>query len=111
VRLAEVPLRLRWLELETAAALRAGRAADAVTDYRQALAVLRSTGRWADAVVLHRLGAQALAASPAEAQAARDAADTLEAQIIADAPPASRTSLRQTLARRWHDEAGKTDGH
>jgi len=106
VRLGEVPVRLDWLELEIAAALRAGNAGTAAARYREALSVLRSAGRWAGAITLHRLGALALANLPAEAQAANSAADALQAVVLADTPEAARASLRGVLARRWQAEGG-----
>jgi len=56
--------------------------------------------------VLHRLGARALSGS--EAAAAKDIADALLAQMLDDAPPESRTALRETLARREREESGAT---
>ncbi len=106
VRLGEVPVRLEWLELEVAAALRAGNGDAAATRYREALAVLRTTGRWAGAITLHRLGALALANTPAEAHIASGAADTLQAQVLADSAEPARAALRQILARRWQSESG-----
>ncbi|MEO6075741.1 MAG: protein kinase, partial [Dokdonella sp.] len=96
-RLGEIPLRLDWLELEIATALRGDHAAEAIERYREALAILRSTGRWIGSVLLHRLGALALLDRPAEAQAARDAADAQQAQLLADAPADARNSLRGLL--------------
>jgi len=106
VHLGEVPVRLKWLELEVAAALRSGKIADAGARYRESLAILKTTGRWGDAVVLHRLGARALSGS--EAAAAKDIADALLAQMLDDAPPQARTALRETLARREREESGAT---
>ena len=110
VRLGEVPVRLEWLELEIAVALRSGDGGAAAARYREALAVLRTTGRWAGAIALHRLGALALASVPAETQAARSAADALQAQVLADTPEALRASLRNALARRWQSESGTSHG-
>jgi tetratricopeptide (TPR) repeat protein len=110
LRIGEVPLRLQWLQLEVAAALRAGKAADAAARYREALPILKTTGRWADAVLLHRLGARALAGRRSEADAARAAADAQQAQLLADAPPAAREDLRRHLDARWRAESGDDHG-
>lgn len=109
-RLGEVPLRLEWLELEIAAALQSGQRADAASRYRDALTILKTVARWADAVALHRLGARALGDTTMEAKTARAAADMLQAQILADAPAAARDSLQRQLEERWRDEAGDEHG-
>jgi hypothetical protein len=108
--LGEVPLRLQWLELEIAAALRAGKVDDAAARYRQALAILKSTGRWGDAAILHRLGSLALAGHVAEAEAARASAEAQQAQLVQDAPESARASLLAELARRLRDEQGTRHG-
>lgn len=108
--LGEVPLRLQWLELEVAAALRSGKLDDAKTYYRQALAILKTTGRWGDATILHRLGADALAAHPAEADAARANAQAQQTLLLQDAPESARPALESELARRWREERGVTHG-
>ena len=111
LRVGEVPLRLQWLQLEIATALRAGKPADAAARYREALPIVKSTGRWADAVLLHRLGERALADRRSEAEAARSAADALQAQLLADAPAAARDGLRAQLDARWQSESGDRHGH
>jgi len=109
-RLVEIPVRLQWLELEVAAALRSGQAADAAARYREAAAALRNVGRWADAVLLHRLGARALAATPGEAKVATDAETASQTQLFAAAPAAARPRLTQLIERRWREESGNGDG-
>ena len=104
-QLGEVPLRLQWLQLELAVALRVGAPDDAAARYREALALLTASGRFRDAWLIHALGERALAANHAEAAAARDAADSARAQLLADAPAALRASLQQRLEQRWRDEA------
>lgn len=106
LRLGEVPFRLQWLEMEMASDLRSGKPADAAARYREALAILRTSGRWGDAVVLHRLGARALAGNVAEADAARAAADALQAQVLADTPTDERESLRKRWAQQLLEDAG-----
>ena len=44
-QLGEIPVRLTWLQLELAAALRDGRKNEALTHYREALSLLKSSGR------------------------------------------------------------------
>lgn len=105
-RLGEIPLRLDWLELEIATALRNGNRAEANDRYREVLTILRTTGRWKASAVLHRLGALALVDRPAEARAARDAADAQQAQLLADAPPSSRTALSAVLDQRLIELTG-----
>ena len=61
-QLGQVPFRLEWLELEIAASLRSDRKADAASRYREVLGLLKDTGRYANAAVLHELGARALQA-------------------------------------------------
>jgi tetratricopeptide (TPR) repeat protein len=105
--LGEVPLRLQWLELEIAAALRGGQLDDAIARYRQALAILKTAGRWGDAVILHRLGAEALAAHSAEAEAARASAQAQQTQLLHDAAETARPALESELARRLREERGE----
>jgi tetratricopeptide (TPR) repeat protein len=105
-RLGEVPLRLLWLELQAAAALRGGKPDDAATHYRQALAILKTTGAWADAAILHELGAVALASRPSDASAARANAQAQQTQLLRDAPEGARAGLQAELTRRLRDEAG-----
>lgn len=109
-RLREIPLRLEWLQLEIATALRAGNRAEASARYRDVLTILRSTGHWNASVLLHRLGALALLDRPAEAQAARDAADAQQVQLLADAPAGARKSLRSLLDGQLRD-LGIEHGH
>ncbi len=109
-RLNDVPLRLAWLELEIAGALRNGNAAAAIARYHEALPLLRTAGRSANAGLLHRLGELALAGNRAEAEAARAAAAAARTRLLDDAPAASRASLEAALARRWREETGRDDG-
>ena len=102
-RLNEVPLRLEWLELEIAAALRAGNAAGAIGHYREALSLLKTVGRYADAGILHTLGEAAYRGHPADADAAHAAAEAARAQLLADAPATVRPLLDAELARRLRE--------
>ncbi len=106
-RLSEVPLRLMWLELETAAALRSGNDTVAATHYRSALPLLKNVGYYSGASLLHGLGALALAGNAVEATAARTASQSARAQLLADAPRDSRATLEKELARRWRDTTGQ----
>ncbi len=99
-QLGEIPLRLEWLELELAMALHDKNGADAVSHYQEALTVLKSSGRYRDAVLIFELGERAYQANNAEASAARTAADAARTQLLADTPAASRESLQQLLQRR-----------
>jgi hypothetical protein len=54
--------------------------------------------------MLHELGARALASTPAEADAARDAARAAREHLLEDAPPAARERLQALLERRLQDE-------
>jgi hypothetical protein len=105
-QLGQVPFRLEWLELEMASALRANRMTDVANRYREALALLRDVGRYANAHVLHELGARALPKDGREAVAARAAADEARAALIAAAPPASKASLETTIAHRLEQDVG-----
>jgi Tfp pilus assembly protein PilF len=109
-QLGEVPLRLGWLELEIAAALRDNSDAQAATRYREAVALLKNSGRYYDEVLIHELGERAMKGSNAEASAAHVAAATARAQLLADTPAAARESLEQWLQRRWREESGSIDG-
>jgi len=110
-QLGAVPLRLQWLQLELAVATRSGNAVDAVARYRETAALLKSSGRYRDAWLVYALGARALGSNRADADAARDAAESARKQLLADTPEASRESLRQLLQRRWLEESGSGDGH
>lgn len=103
-RLREVPVRLEWLSLEIAAALRGVDRATAARRYREALALMKGIDRYAGATILHELGARALTPTPAEADAARGAAQTARARLLEDAPPAARERLQQRLDQRLQDE-------
>jgi eukaryotic-like serine/threonine-protein kinase len=107
-RLNEVPLRLEWLELEMAMAVRGGNAADAATRYREALALLKNSGRFATAGTLHTLGAAALTGHATDIAAAQSAADAARERILADAPENARTALATELARQLR-ESMETD--
>ncbi|HEX6832162.1 MAG TPA: tetratricopeptide repeat protein, partial [Rudaea sp.] len=108
-RLAEIPVRLQWLELETAFALRQRRNDEAARRYREAIAILKTTGNWAGAAVLHELGARALPAGTAEATAAQAAAAQQRQQLLAQAPPDARQALGDAIAREL-DEIGGDHG-
>ena len=105
-QMGQVPFRLEYLELDIAASLAAGRKADAVNRYREALALLKDAGRYAHADALHALGARAFAANGAEANAALAAADAARKQLLADAPAEARASLERELARRLQQDIG-----
>ena len=102
-RLNEVPLRLQWLELEIAAALGAEDRRLAVSQYRQALAMLKDVGDYAHADAIHELGARALPAG-AEADAALAAAKAARTRLLASAPADARERFGAALERRLHDE-------
>ncbi|MFI4969248.1 MAG: protein kinase [Lysobacterales bacterium] len=108
-QLGEVPVRLEWLELEIATALRSHDLAGAARRYREALPLLKGAGRYAGATFLHRAGARALAGSPPESAAANAAAASAQAQLLADAPPDARPRLQERLTRRLRDEAAIAD--
>jgi eukaryotic-like serine/threonine-protein kinase len=109
-RLAEIPVRLQWLELEVAFALRSGKPQIAAQRYREAVAILKNSGQWADAVVLHELGARALAGNPAEASAAREAADRQQQQMLSQAPEQARATMRAALTHKIAEIAGSDNG-
>ncbi len=104
--LGQVPLRLELLELETASALRAGKRSDAANDYRQTLPLLKDTGRYAYATTLHELGARALPPGGADASAAKAAAASVRAQLLADAPPPAKSTLEKQLDLRLKQDLG-----
>ena len=107
-QLGEVPLRLGWLELEIAVALRDNGVAQASARYREAVALLKSSGRYRDDVLIHQLGGRS--GNSTEASAAHVAADAARARLLADTPIAARESLQQWLQRRWREESGSSDG-
>lgn len=109
-RLTEVPLRLQWLELEIAASLDASHAGDAANRYREAVGLLRSIGRYADASLIHQLGERALAGRSVEAAAARKAAVATRNELLGDAPKTARGLLQAELNRRWREQVGSEDG-
>ena len=109
-RLGDVPVRLQWLELEIAAALRGGKPEEAAARYREGVAILKTTGRWADAAILHELGAASLAAHASDAAVARAAAQAQQAQLLQDAPENARGGLQTELARRLREEIGPGHG-
>src|SRR5262249_9802497 len=61
LRLNDVPLRLSWLELQMALALRTGNAAAAAEHYRETLPLLKNVATYAYAGLLHGMGEVALA--------------------------------------------------
>jgi len=109
-QLGEVPLRLGWLELELAVAVRGKDNTQASTRYREALALLKSSGRYGDGVLIYKLGERAVRSNSAEASAAHAAAVAAHTQLLADTPAAARESLQQWLRRRWQEESGSSDG-
>jgi hypothetical protein len=108
--LGEIPLRLGWLELELAVATRSGNSADASARYREALTLLKTSGRYRDAALIYAYGERVAGRNLADAQAARAAAAAAQAQLLADAPPAARDTLLQWLQRRWREESGSSNG-
>jgi tetratricopeptide (TPR) repeat protein/predicted Ser/Thr protein kinase len=109
LRLNDVPLRLMWLELQTALALQNGDNKQAATHYREALPLLKSVGTYARAGLLHAMGELALTDDKQQQSAAHAAADAESARLLAAAPEASRESLKSELARRRREESGRTD--
>ncbi|MEO8803546.1 MAG: protein kinase [Rudaea sp.] len=109
-RLGEVPLRLEWLELEIANALRNRKMTDAKARYREVLPILKQVGRYAYASTLHRLGARALAGNEIEVAAAKAAASAAQKQILDDAPADLRVPLENRLKQRWNEEVGDGNG-
>ena len=103
-RLREVPVRLEWLSLEIASALRGDDRVTAARRYREALALMKGIDRYAGAAILHELGARALAPTPVEAEAARAAAQGARTRLLEDAPPAAREHLQALLEQRLQDE-------
>jgi len=108
-QLSDVPRRLQWLQLELATALRNGNAANAATRYREALLLLKQSGRFRDAWLIYALGERT--ANGTDASAARDAATAARAQLLADAPPAERDAMQALLQRRWQEESGGGNEH
>ncbi|MGA9335878.1 MAG: protein kinase, partial [Rudaea sp.] len=108
-RLAEVPLRLQWLELEIAIALRNHDNAEARSRYHEVLPLLKQVGRYAYASLIYRLGENALGANAMEAASAGKAASAAKTHLLEDAPAAARTTLEARMKRRWNEEVG--DGH
>jgi tetratricopeptide (TPR) repeat protein len=104
--LGQVPLHLDLLELEIAAALRSGRRNDATTRYREALSLLKDTGRFASAATLHALGARAAPAGSADAAAATEASESARAALLADAPPAAKATLEREIDLRLKQDVG-----
>jgi eukaryotic-like serine/threonine-protein kinase len=109
-QLGEIPVRLAWLELELAVALHDSNKVEALTHYHEALAILKNSGRYRDAVLIYQLGERVSKADSAEALAAHTAAETARAQLLADTPAAARESLRQLLQRRWQEYSGTGNG-
>ena len=103
--LGQVPLHLELIELEIAHALRTNRKADAVSRYREALPLLKDAGRYANAPILHALGARAFPVDAPEAKSANEAAQATHAQLIADAPEASRATLEGQLDQRLKQDS------
>ena len=109
LRLNDVPLRLIWLELQTALALQNGDSKQAATHYREALPLLKGVETYAHAGLLHAMGALALANDQQQQAAAHAAAIAENARVIAAAPEPSRESLKSELARRQREETGRAD--
>jgi len=104
--LGQVPLRLELLELEAAAALRAGKNSEAANHYRETLPLLKDTGRYSYATTLHELGARAFPAPSADGAAAKAAAASARAQLLASAPPQAKASLEKQLDLRLQQDLG-----
>ncbi len=104
--LNDVPLRLSWLELEMALALRNGNAKLAAERYRETLPLLKNVTTFAHASLLHGMGEMALADDQAQRTAANSAAVAENTRLMANAPEKLRDSLKSELARRWHEETG-----
>ena len=102
--LSDVPLRLSLLELEVAVALRSGHKSDAVAKYREALGLLKNSGRYRDAVLIHVFGERAVGS--ADAAVAAGASAAARKQLIDDAPAELREALQQSLERRVSEELG-----
>jgi tetratricopeptide (TPR) repeat protein len=109
-QLGEVPLRLDWLELELTVALRDKNDLAASARYREAVALLKSSGRYRDAVLIYELGERAGRNNSVEASAAHTAAAAARTQLLADTPASSRESLQQWLQQRLREESGSNDG-
>lgn len=108
-RMNDVPVRLRWLELKIALALRTKNHDAAAARYREVLPLLKSAGDYADAWLLHKLGAAALVGQGAEAAAAQTAAQMARAHLLALAAPTSRPTLTTELERREQELEGSHD--
>jgi tetratricopeptide (TPR) repeat protein len=109
-RLNDTPLRLHWLELEIALALRTGNPASASAHYREALLLLKNAGSYAGASTLHALGEIAFANRAADAAAARQAAVAARDRLLAGAPASAQTALAAELVRRLAEESGDSHG-
>ncbi len=109
MRLNDVPLRLIWLELQTAFALQNGDNKQAAAHYREALPLLKNVETYARANLLHTMGELALADDQQQHAAASSAATAENARLLAGAPEASRESLKSELARRQREETGRAD--
>ena len=92
-RLGNLPLRLEWLQRELERALDDGRKAQALAAYRLAEEALRGHEQALLAAPLHRLGAQALAASGDAAGARAASAKSAQARtrVLATLPASLRT--------------------
>jgi tetratricopeptide (TPR) repeat protein/predicted Ser/Thr protein kinase len=109
LRLNDVPLRLVWLELQTALALQNRDNKQAAAHYREALPLLKNVETYARADLLHTMGELALADDQQQHAAARAAASAENARLLAAAPPPSRDTLKSELARRQREETGRAD--
>jgi eukaryotic-like serine/threonine-protein kinase len=109
LRLNDVPLRLIWLELQTASALQNGDDKQAAARYREALPLLKSVETYAQAGLLHAMGELALAGDMQQHAAAAAAAEAETKRMLAAAPEKSRDALKSELARRRREETGHDD--
>ncbi len=109
LRLNDIPLRLTWIELETALALQNGDNKIAAARYREALPLLKSVEHYADAGVLHAMGARAFADDPAQSAAAKSAAAAETNRLLAAAPETLRGLLKAEIDRRVRAQTGRTD--
>ncbi len=109
MRLNDVPLRLVWLELQTAMALQNGDTRKAATHYRESLPLLKNVETYANAGLLHAMGELALADDQQQRAAAHAAASAEMSRLLAAAPESSRESLKAELIRRAREETGRAD--
>jgi tetratricopeptide (TPR) repeat protein len=96
---------VEWQIVQMAAALRTHDTTDAATRYREALGLIKGIEPLAEAYMLHRLGALALAGNGSEAAAAKAAASAARKRLLDGAPADLRPLLEAWQERRVHEEA------